>query len=164
MKKIKNSSLVLLLLSVAFVSCLKEEIGAPVVESVTFYTIDENNKYQEVTNPQSGVTYTVAVESSADVVVIWPAGERETMKKAGTATDSTDINGNVVLAKSNYYSDYGLLRAQGLKTNLSNEIGWATLYKYPAAGTFPLTVIATNHGYDSYDYDQRVFPFEVKIE
>lgn len=164
MKKFKNITLALVFLSVAFVSCLKEEIGSPVVEGVKFYTIDENNKYQEVTNPQSGTTYTVAVDSEADIIVIWPGGERETMKKAGTVADSTDINGNVVLAKSNYYSDYGLLRAKGLKTNLNKEIGWAALYKYPQAGTFNLTVIATNHGYDSSDYDQRVFPFEVNIE
>lgn len=164
MKQFRNITMVLLLFSAVFVSCLKDEIGAPVVEGVTFYTLNENNKYEEVINPKSGTTYTVAVASTADIVVIWPGGERATMKKYGTATDSTDINGNVVLEKSNYYSDYGLLRAQGLKTNLNSEIGWATLYKYPESGTFPLTVIATNHGYDSADYDQRVFPFEVKIE
>lgn len=164
MKQFKNITLVLLLLSVVFVSCLKEEIGAPVVEGVTFYTLNENNKYEEVANPKSGVTYTVGVASSADIIVIWPGGERSTMKKSGSAVDSTDINGNVVLAKSNYYSDYGLLRAKGLKTNLNDQIGWAALYKYPASGTFDLTVIATNHGYDSSDYDQRSFPFEVKIE
>ncbi len=164
MKQFRNITVALLLLSAAFVSCLKEEIGAPVVEGVKFYTLNENNKYEEVTNPKSGVTYTIGVASSADIVVIWPGGERQTMKKYGTATDSTDINGNVVLAKSNYYSDYGLLRAKGLKTNLNDEIGWAALYKYPQAGTFDLTVVATNHGYDSYDYDQRVFPYQVNIE
>ncbi|KJF43520.1 hypothetical protein [Draconibacterium sediminis] len=164
MKKFKNIALVVSLLSVTLVSCLKEEIASPVVESVKFYTIDENNKYNEVTNPQSGVTYTIGVDSNADLVVIWPGGERVTMKKSGTDIDSTDINGNVVLAKSNYYSDYGLLRAKGLKTNLNDQIGWAALYKYPEAGTFDLTVIATNHGYDSYDYDQQVFPFQVNIE
>lgn len=164
MKKIRNISVALLLSSLALVSCLKEEIGAPVVEGVKFYTVNENNKYTEVTNPTSGVTYTVGVASSADIVVIWPGGERATIKKYGTATDSTDINGNVVLAKSNHYSDYGLLRAKGLKTNLNDQIGWAALYKYPEPGTFNLTVIATNHGYDSSDYDQRSFPFEVTIE
>lgn len=151
-------------MTATFTSCLKGDIPAPDVASVKFYLVDENNQYQEVTNPQSGVKYTVAVESNADMITIWPGGERETMKKAGTAVDSTDINGNVVLAKSNHYGDWGLLRARGLKTNLNEEIGWSTLYKYPESGTFTLTVIATNHGYDSNDYDQRIFPFEVKIE
>lgn len=164
MKQFRNIIVVLLLLSVAFVSCLKEEIGSPVVEGVKFYTLNENNKYEEVTNPKSGVTYTIGVASSADIIVIWPGGERATMKKAGTAVDSTDINGNVVLSKSNHYSDYGLLRAKGLKTNLNDQIGWAALYKYPQPGTFNLTVVGTNHGYDSAEFDQRVFPFEVKIE
>jgi hypothetical protein len=164
MKQFRNIIMILLLLSAAFVSCLKEDFPAPEVNGVKFYTLDENNVYQEVTNPKSGVTYTVAIESTADIIVIWPGGERQTMKKAGTAVDSTDINGNVVLAKSNFFSDYGLLRAKGLKTNLNSEIGWAALYKYPEPGTYSLTVVATNHGYDSSDYDQQYFPFEVSIE
>ena len=164
MKQYRNLIIGLLVVAATFTSCLKGEIPSPKVNSVKFYLIDENNKYQEVTNPQSGVRYTIGVDSNADIIVIWPGGERETMKKAGTATDSTDINGNVVLKKSNHYSDWGLLRAQGLKTNLNEEIGWAALYSYPQAGTFTLTVIGTNHGYDSNDYDQQVFPFEVKIE
>ena len=164
MKQFRNITLVLLLLSVAFVSCLKEEINSPVVEGVKFYVFNDENKYEEVANPKSGVYYTLGVASTADVIVIWPGGERQTMKKVGTAIDSTDINGNAVLEISNYYSDYGLLRAKGLKTSLNSEIGWSTLYKYPESGNFTLTVIATNHGYDSSDYDQRSFPFEVKIE
>ena len=164
MKKFRNLIIGLLAVAATLTSCLKGEIPSPKVNSVKFYLIDENNKYQEVTNPQSGVKYTIGVDSNADIIVIWPGGERETMKKAGTAIDSTDINGNVVLKKSNHYSDWGLLRAQGLKTNLNEEIGWAALYSYPEAGTFTLTVIGTNHGYDSNDYDQQIFPFDVKIE
>jgi len=164
MKQYRIIPLVLLLVTVAFVSCLKEEIGAPVVKGVKFYTLNASNKYEEVTNPKKGVTYTMAVESNADIVVIWPGGERITIKKKGTAIDSTDINNNVVLSKSNYYSDYGLLHAQGMKTNLNSTIGWAALYKYPASGTFNLTIIATNNGYDSANYDQRTFPFTITIE
>lgn len=153
-----------MLSSIAFMSCLKENIPAPTVDSVKFYTINEDKEYEEVTSPKAGVTYTVAVDSNADIIVIWPGGERVTMKKVGTETDSIDINGNQVLQKSNHYSDYGLLRAQGMKTNLNAQIGWSALYKYPNSGTFTLTVIATNHGYDSFDFDQRVFPFEVTLE
>lgn len=164
MKKFKNLIIILLLFSATFTSCLKGDIPSPEVNGVKFYLVDENNKYQEVTNPKSGIKYTIGVDSNADIIVIWPGGERETYKKAGTAIDSTDINGNVVLKKSNHYSDWGLLRAQGLKTNLNEEIGWAALYSYPKPGTYNLTVIGTNHGYDSNDYDQQIFPFEVKIE
>lgn len=164
MKQYRNLIIVMLVVAATFTSCLKGDFPPPEVNGVKFYLVDENNKYQEVTNPQSGVKYTIGVESNADIIVIWPGGERETMKKAGTATDSTDINGNVVLKKSNHYSDWGLLRAQGLKTNLNEEIGWAALYSYPEPGNFTLTVIGTNHGYDSNEYDQQIFPFEVKIE
>jgi hypothetical protein len=164
MKKYRNLIIVLLVVAATFTSCLKGEFPSPEVNGVKFYLVDENNKYQEVTNPQSGVKYTIGVDSNADIIVIWPGGQRETMKKAGTATDSTDINGNVVLKKSNHYSDWGLLRAQGLKTNLNEEIGWAALYSYPESGAFTLTVIGTNHGYSSNDYDQRTFPFQVSIE
>ncbi len=163
MKQIKLFISILILVGATLVSCSKNEIPAPTVDSVKFYTI-VNNKFVEVTNPKANVTYTIGIKSSADIIVAWPGGERVTMKKKGTAIDSTDINGNVVLTKSNHYSDYGLLRAQGLKTSLNNEIGWIFSYKYPATGDFVFNVIATNHGYDSGEYDQRVFPFNVKIE
>lgn len=164
MKQFRNISMVLLLFATVFVSCLKDEIPAPTVKGVKFYILNEKSKYEEVTNPRSGVNYAVAVESNADIIVLWPGAERIVMKMADNVTDSIDINGNQVLVKSNYYSDYGLLRAQGLKTALNDEIGWNALYKYPEPGTFVMTVVATNHGYDSADYDQRTFKFEIKIE
>jgi len=164
MKQFKNILLVLILLSGTLVSCLKEEVDSPKVESVKFYTIDEDNKYQEVTDPQNGVQYTVAVKSNADIIVIWPGGEYETTKKFGTATDSIDINGNTVLTKSNCYKDYGMLHAQGLKTSLNQELGWVALYTYPEAGTFTATIISTIHGYDSVDYNQKIFNYEEVIK
>ncbi len=153
----------LILAGIVLVSCSKNEIPAPTVETVKFYST-VNNKFVEVTDPKAGTTYTIAVKSNADIIVMWPGGERLTMKKKGTAIDSTDINGSVVLSKSNYYSDYGLLRAQGLKTSLNAEIGWISSYKYPTAGDFTMNVIATNHGYDTGEYDQKIFPFNVKIQ
>ena len=163
MKQIKLFISILILVGATLVSCSKNEIPSPKVESVKFYST-VNNKFVEVTNPKANVTYTIAIKSNADIVVVWPGGERVIMKKKGTAIDSTDINGNVVLTKSNHYSDYGLLRAQGLKTSLNAEIGWIFSYKYPTVGEAEMTVVATNHGYDSSDYDQKVFPFQVKIE
>ncbi len=156
--------MILLLFSVVFVSCLKEDIPTPKVNGVKFYILNEKSKYEEVTNPVSGVRYTVAVDSDADIIVFWPGSEREVMKMVDNVTDSIDINGNQVLTKSNYYSDYGLLRAKGIKTSLNEEIGWNALYTYPESGTFTMTVVATNHGYDSYEFDQRTFPFDITIE
>jgi len=163
MNQIKVIVSFLILAGIVLVSCSKNEIPSPSVESVKFYTT-VNNKFVEVTNPKANVTYTIAIKSNADIIVVWPGGERVTMKKKGTAIDSTDINGNVVLTRSNYYSDYGLLRAQGLKTSLNAEIGWIFSYKYPTVGNSEMNVVATNHGYDTAEYDQRVFLFPVKIE
>ncbi len=164
MKLIKYIAIPLLILSTIISSCDNNKIPSPEVESVKFYTLNASNEYEEVSNPKKGVTYTIGIKSNADIVVIWPGGERVTVKKKGTQNDSTDINGNVVLSKSNYYSDYGLLKAQGMKTSLNSKIGWTALYKYPTAGEVTLNVIATNHGYDSYEFDQKVFPYIFTIE
>ncbi len=149
--------------SLLFVSCLKEEIPSPTVSGITFYVLNADNKYVEVPNPVAGIRYTIGVASEADIVSIWPGGNRETIKNVA-GKDSIDINGNVVLKSSDYYSDYGLLKARGLTTSLHDEIGWNAAYKYSAPGNYKITIVATNHGYDSADYDQQVFEFGVTIQ
>jgi hypothetical protein len=163
MKKYNHVFYFIFGLSLLFVSCLKEEIPAPTVNGITFYVLNQDNKYIEVPNPVAGTRYVIGVDSNADIVTIWPGGKRETIKNVAGA-DSTDINGNVVLKSSDHYSDYGLLKARGLTTSLHDEIGWNAAYKYSAPGNYKITVVATNHGYDSSSYDQHVFEFAVKIE
>ena len=152
------------LTTVLMSSCLNEDdVKNPKVYSLKFYTVNENKEFVEVGEPVKGVTYTIGVETDADICSVWPGGIRQIVKKVGSDVDSTDINGNVVLSKSDCYQDYGLLKAQGLKTSLNSSIGWTTTYQYPQSGDFEFTGVVTNHGYDSPEYKQVVVPFTVKI-
>lgn len=145
------------------VSCLKEEIPSPTVNDLTLYFLNEDNKYVEVSTPVVGTKYVIGIKSDADIVTIWPGGKRETIKNVG-GTDSIDINGNVLLKTSDHFSDYGLLNARGLTTSFHDEIGWNAAYTFNAPGVYIINSVATNHGYDSNSYDQRVFEFEVTIK
>lgn len=159
MKNTIFSIIVLLIATATFQSCLKDDnVTNPSVESVKFYTVDANGKFTEVSDLKAGTLYTIGVKTTADICSVWPGGERTVMKKKGTTIDSLDINNNQLLIKSNCYSDYGLLNARGLTTSLNSTIkGWVVAYKYPAAGQFSLTVLVTNHAYDSSSYKQVVF-------
>lgn len=151
--------------TVVISSCLNEDdVKAPKVYSLKFYTINENKEFVEEKEPVKGVTYTIGVETDADICSLWPGGIRQVVKKRGTDIDSTDVNGNVVLSKSDCFQDYGLLKAQGLKTSLNASIGWSATYLYSNAGEYNFTVVITNHGYDSPDYKQVAVPFTVKIK
>ncbi len=163
MKKYNHIFYLMFALSFLFVACLKEDIPSPTVNGITFYLLNEDNKYVEVPTPMAGTRYAIGVDSEADIVSVWPGGIRQTIKNVAGA-DSTDINGNVVLKTSDHYIDYGLLNARGLTTSLHDEIGWNAAYKYSAPGTYKITIVATNHGYDSNSYDQRIFEFDVKIQ
>lgn len=163
MKKYNHIFYLMFALSFMFVSCLKEEIPSPTVNGITFYILNEDNKYVEVPAPVAGIRYAIGVDSEADIVSVWPGGKRETIKNVAGA-DSTDINGNVVIKTSDHYIDYGLLNARGLTTSLHDEIGWNAAYKYSAPGNYKITIVATNHGYDSNSYDQRIFEFDVTIQ
>lgn len=163
MKKYNYIFHLMFALSFLFVSCLKEDIPSPTVNGITFYLLNEDNKYVEVPAPVAGTRYAIGVDSEADIVSVWPGGKRETIKNAA-GTDSTDINGNVVIKTSDHYLDYGLLNARGLTTSLHDEIGWNAAYKYSAPGNYKITIVATNHGYDSNSYDQRIFEFDITIQ
>lgn len=149
----------LLLLS----SCLKEEIPSPRVEGLTLYFLNDENQYVEVTTPVVGTRYVIGINSDADIVTLWPGGKRQTMKTVA-GTDSVDINGNVILITSDHFSDYGLLNARGLTTSFHDVIGWNAAYTFSSPGKHTIVSVATNHGYDSNVYDQRIFEFEVDIQ
>jgi len=159
MKKTIFGVIALIIATITFQSCLKEDnVTNPTVESVKFYTVDASGKFTEATDIKAGNTYTIGVKTTADICTVWPGGERLVMKKKGTTNDSLDINNKQVLIKSNCYSDDGLLKARGLTTSLNSTIkGWVITYKYPAAGQFSLTVVVTNYPYDSSNYNQVVF-------
>jgi hypothetical protein len=145
---------------VLLTSCLKEDIIAtPSLNGVKFYVNDSNGKDSLVTQPVKGKAVKIVVDTDADMCSVWPGGTRVIMKKKvsvnGVFADSVDMFNHPVLVKSDLYSDYGLVGAQGLKTTLSSE-GWYCTYTYPAAGEFDLVVVVTNHGYNSNDFKPAV--------
>jgi hypothetical protein len=111
-----------------------------------------------VTEAIKGITVKFVVETNADICTIWPGGVRTIIKKKGTAIDSLDMFNHVVLKSSDCYSDYGLVGARGYKGTQTTG-GWYVSYKYPNVGEFDLTLVITNHGYQSSDYKQVIIPY-----
>lgn len=145
-----------------FTSCLKEDIVAtPSLNAVKFYLADASGKDSLVPQPVKGKAVKIVVDTDADMCSVWPGGTREIMKKkvstdgGATFADSVDMFNHPVLAKSDLYSDYGLVGAKGLKTTLSSE-GWYCTYTYPKAGEFSLVVVVTNHGYNTNEFKPAV--------
>ena len=158
MKKIKNILLLGMLFPVFLLSCLKEDIVPdPTVQDVTLYMTDRQGNDSLITQPTAGEPFRFVVETDADITTVWPGGERKIMKQKNSDTDSLDMFGHPVLISSDYYIDYGLVKAQGYKTALG-ETGWYCSYTYESAGEFDLTIVVTNHGYQRADYKQVVYP------
>lgn len=139
-----------------FLSCLEEDIVPnPSVNGVYMYMTDIAGNDSLITQPTVNEPFRFVVDTEADIATVWPGGERRIMKKVNTETDSIDMFGNPVLIVSDYYTDYGLVKARGFKTALG-ETGWYTSYTYKTVGEFDLTIVVTNHGYQSADYKQVV--------
>jgi len=152
MKKIFFISIILVLTVPLFLtSCLKEDnTKDPVVTDVKMFMTDQLGKDSLITEIFKGKKIKIVVYTNADLVAIWPGAVRTIMKKINSTVDSIDMYNHPVLVTSNYYSDYGLVKAQGLSTTQLSG-GWYAYYTYPAAGSFDLTIVATNHGYDGPD-------------
>ena len=145
-----------LLASFLFSSCLKEDIvPVPTVTDVKMYMSDIDGNDSLITQATVGESFKFVVETDADIATVWPAGERRVMKMTNSEADSLDMFGNPVLIKSDYYSDYGLVKARGYKTALG-ETGWYFSYTYEEAGEYEPVIVITNHGYQSADYKQVV--------
>lgn len=158
MKKIKNTILLGMLFPAFLLSCLEEDIvPVPVVLDVKMYMTDRQGNDSLITQPTVNKPIKFVVETDADIATVWPGGERKIMKKKGSDADSLDMFGHPILIRSDYYTDYGLVKAQGYKTALGEE-GWYFSYTYETVGQFDLTVVVTNHGYQSADYRQAVYP------
>jgi hypothetical protein len=138
-------------------SCLKEDnVSAPVISDVQTFMTDVNGKDSLITEIFKSKKIKIVVYTKADMVAVWPGGIRTIMKKKDGVTDSIDMFDHPVLVASDNYSDYGLVKAKGLTTTVM-EGGWYAFYTYPNTGEFDLTVVATNHGYDSPDLKRVVF-------
>jgi hypothetical protein len=152
MKKLNYIMILALAVPLFLQSCLKEDnVIDPVVSGTEFYMTDITGKDSLITEIFSGNKIKIVVLSNADIVSVWPGGERTIMKMKNSTTDSVDMYNHPVLVKSNCFSDYGLVKAQGLTTSLTDDGGWYAFYTYPTAGAFDLTIVATNHGYDGPD-------------
>ena len=154
--------LLMLGISLSFTSCLKEDnISAPSVNDVKMYMTDKSGKDSLVTEAKVNKAVKFVVLTSADICSIWPGGIRTVVKKklsldgGVTYADSIDMFNHPVLSVSDNYSDYGLIGAKGLKTSQTAG-GWYCSYTYKTAGSFGLSVVVTNHGYNGPDYNQVV--------
>lgn len=137
-------------------SCLDEDdVRNPTIYEMKLYMTDIEGNDSLITRPTVGKAFRFVIESDADIVTVWPGGERRILKMKDGVTDSLDMFGHPVLIVSDYYSDYGLVKAKGYKTALG-ETGWYTSYTYKNAGEFEVTLVATNHGYQRADFKQVV--------
>jgi hypothetical protein len=158
MKKLKYI-MIFLIVSLSVSSCLKEDfVPDPSVKSLTMYMLDVNQRDSLVTEISKGITVKFVIETEAEVCSVWPGGVRKIMKKKGTTIDSLDMFQHPVLVNSDCYIDYGLVGARGYKGTQTDE-GWYVSYKYPQSGSFDLTIVLTNHGYQNPDYTQVVIPY-----
>lgn len=162
MKKIIYFITLGMFLSLTFISCLKEDtVSAPTVGEVQMYMTAKNGKDSLVTQPVKGKVVKFVVLTKADICSVWPGGYREVLKKKKsldggvTYPDSIDMFNHPVLKVSDYYSDYGLIGARGLKTSQTTG-GWYCTYTYKNSGTFNLKIVVTNHGYEGPEYNQVV--------
>lgn len=162
MKTIKYTTILGAVFTILFTSCLKEDnVLTPIVRETKMYMTDVKGDDSLVTQAVKGKVVKFVVSTDADMVSVWPGGIRKIMKKkisddGVTFADSLDMFNHPVLINSDNYSDYGLVKAKGFKTTLSDE-GWYCTYTYPNAGEFELVVVVTNHGYQNADYKQAVY-------
>lgn len=160
MKKIIYFITLGMFVSLSLVSCLKEDtIPAPTVSEVQMYMTAKNGKDSLITQPIKGKVFKFVVITKADICSVWPGGSREVLKKKKSLDggvsypDSIDAFNHPVLKVSDAYADYGLVGAKGLKTSQTAG-GWYCTYTYKTAGTFDLSIVVTNHGYDGPEFQQ----------
>ena len=162
MKKIIYFIMLGMFVSLSFVSCLNEDnIQSPTVSEVQMYMVAKDGKDSLITQPIKGKAMKFVVITKADICSVWPAGFRDVLKKKKsldggiTFPDSIDMFNHPILKASDFYTDYGLIGAKGVKTS-QIEGGWYCTYTYKTAGSFDLTIVVTNHGYDGPEYQQVV--------
>ncbi len=151
-----------MIISLSHSSCQKEDsTSAPTISEVKMYMAGKSGKDSLITQPVKGKAVKFVVMTDADICSVWPGGSREVIKKkvsldgGKTYADSTDMFNHPVLKVSDCYIDYGLVNAKGLKTSQTAN-GWYCSYTYKTSGTFSLTVVASNHGYDGPEFHQIV--------
>ena len=157
MKKLKYILIVLLIAPVFIISCLKEDIVTdPSVSEVKMFMTDKSGKDSLITEIFEDKKIKIVVYTDANMVSVWPGGVRTILKKKNSTEDSVDMFNHPVLVASDCYIDYGLVKAKGLTTTIT-EGGWYAFYTYANAGAYDLTVVATNHGYNGPDLRRIIY-------
>ena len=157
MKNLKYILMLLLAVPLILISCLKEDnVTDPAINDIQMYMTDQNGKDSLITEIFEDKKIKIVVYTDANMVSIWPGGVRTIMKKKNSTEDSIDMFNHPVLVASDNYSDYGLVKAKGLTTTVT-EGGWYAFYTYANTGNYDLTVVATNHGYDGPDLRRVVY-------
>ncbi len=157
MKNLKYILILLLAVPLGLISCLKEDnVADPVINDIQMFMTDQNGKDSLIAEILEDKKIKIVVYTDANMVSIWPGGVRTIMKKKNSTQDSVDMFNHPVLVASDCYSDYGLVKAKGLTTTVT-EGGWYAFYTYANAGDFDLTIVATNHGYDGPDLRRVVY-------
>jgi len=157
MKEFKYILIGLLVAPLFLVSCLKEDnVSDPVVSDIKMYMSDITGKDSLITDIFSGKKIKIVVYTDANMISVWPGGVRTILKKKNSTEDSIDMFNHPVLVASDCYSDYGLVKAKGLTTTVT-EGGWYAFYTYTNTGNYDLTVVATNHGYDGPDLRRVIY-------
>ena len=106
-------------------------------------------------------------DAKAEDVVIWTGNIEREVLKAQNGTDSVDASGNLVykINRRRAYADYGkvyegeandVIRGQKIQYNVEDKNYNEFAYSYPEAGTYTITVIATQSG-DYGDDIKRIF-------
>ena len=157
MKKIVYILILLLAVPSFLISCLKEDnVTDPVVSDIKTFMTGKDGKDSLITEIFKGKKIKFVVYTDANIISIWPGGIRTIMQTKITKVDSIDMFNHPVLVASDVYADYGLVKAKGLTTTVT-EGGWYAFYTYPNAGSFDLTIVATNHGYDGPDLRRVIY-------
>jgi hypothetical protein len=157
MRKFKYILILMVAVPVFLISCLKEDnVTDPVINSVQMFMTDKSGKDSLITEIFRNKKIKIVVYTKADMVSIWPGGVRTIMKKKNSTVDSVDMFDHPVLVTSDCYSDYGLVKANGLTTTVT-EGGWYAFYTYTTVGDYDLTIVATNHGYDGPELRRVVY-------
>jgi hypothetical protein len=134
MKKIIYILFLALTFPLFLASCLKENnVKDPVISDTQMYMTAKDGKDSLINEIFKGKKIKIVVYTDANMVSIWPGGIRTIMKKKNSTADSIDMFNHPVLAASDWYADYGLVKAKGLTTTVTDG-GWYAFYTYPASG------------------------------
>lgn len=165
----------LVLTSCIFFTCVfsacEKETETPSLDKLEIYVkdADGNETLVDLNAVPAGEQLKIVVTSDADKAAIWYGGDCNVVESS-TGGDTTDIWGNPIIASSgsDCYEHWGLLNAVGRDLVPGEEEGvstWVDEYFYSYnEGTYTMTIILINDGFDGPDYKQHVEDFVITAQ